>query len=206
VHDQHDHHRIGAREVLGTAGGTGPAPAGLGDLRGRAAARAEAVRVVPAEDALGGGGVAGITRIEQRHHGAQVGELQVRGQAGVAGTAQVDEARRRLGRIDRPRPVRDVAREMRRAVGAKPEKDRLARRPGNQRLGHGQPAEAQRLAARVDERLAAPDRETAGARIRAERCLRRRIAAQMGGPVQGAAGESDGLGVAHGSFLHRSRP
>ena len=50
---------------------------------GRAAVGAEAVRLVPAEDALGGGGGAGLGGVERGHLGAQVAEAEAV-EAGVA--------------------------------------------------------------------------------------------------------------------------
>ena len=160
-----------------------------------AAAGAEAVRGVPAEDALRRRGGAGVGDGELGHHRAQVAEVEALGQAGVMVAAVVEEG---AGAGGGALPVRDLAGESRRAVGD-PEEDGRVADGGEDRGGHRQPGEVRRRPG-LDERLALPEREAERARVGREA----RVGAQVGGAVERAAGEGDGFGVSHGPPVGRA--
>ena len=92
---------------------------------GGAAAGAEGVGRVPAEDALGGGGGAGVGGGELGHHRAQVAEGEALRQRRVDVAAVVEEG---AGAGGGALPVGDAAGEARGAVGGA-EEDRARRRP-----------------------------------------------------------------------------
>ena len=91
VQDQHDDDGVGTGEMLRSAGGAGALPALVGDGGSGAAAGTEAVRRVPAEDALRRRRGAGVGDGELGHHRAQVAEVEALGQAGVMVAAVVEE-------------------------------------------------------------------------------------------------------------------
>ena len=76
---QHDHHRIGAREMLGVALRTIALPAGADRLRRRAAVRAEAVTQMPMQHRLGLGDRRQMLGPDQPLHRdrAQVGDQEI---------------------------------------------------------------------------------------------------------------------------------
>src|ERR1035437_1237361 len=88
---QHDHHRIGAREMLGLAGRAIAPPAGMHGLRRRAAVRAEAVAQMPVQHRLGLGDRRQMLGLDQPLHrdGTQVGDMQA-----VAGLQRLRRGRR----------------------------------------------------------------------------------------------------------------
>ena len=143
VQDQHDDDRVGAREVLGAAGRAGAAPAGVGDRGGGAAAGAEAVGRVPAEDALGRRGGAGVlgrrarpsSRAGRRRRG-RAGRPRVRSRLSSrkGRGAPVGGARRQSGIIA------GEARARRRRCRGRPAARGRRRRPGR-------PSAARRAAA-----------------------------------------------------------
>ena len=155
-----------------------------------AAAGAEGVGRVPAEDALGGGGGAGVGGGELGHHRAQVAEGEALRQRRVDVAAVVEEG---AGAGGGALPVGDAAGEARGAVGGAEEDGRVAGRVED-RGGHRQPGEAGRRPG-LDQRLALPEREAERARVGGEG----RLGAQVGGAVQRAPGEGYGFGVSHGS-------
>jgi hypothetical protein len=66
VQGQHDRHRVGAREVLGLAGGALALPAAVGDVGLLAAVAAPPMLAPPFEHRLGGGQDAGVGRRQGR--------------------------------------------------------------------------------------------------------------------------------------------
>ena len=154
------------------------------------------MRLVPAEDALGGRRGSGLGGVERGHVGAQVGEAEA-----VEGGVGHDRLRgEAFGRWRAGVEVRHLAGVEGRAVGDA-EEDRGAGGVAEQRVLDRAPRQADRGG--VDERAAAPEREPERARVGDERGLRG-VGAQVRGAVEPASGERDGLGVPHGACLPES--
>ena len=151
-----------------------------------------AVRGVPAEDALGGGGVAGVGGPQLGHHRPQVAEAEARRQARVALAPLVEEAARH-----RRRPAASPA-PRRRSAGAPSSMPRKTAGPAAAKTSEASGSQASRRPPSVASN--GLPRQSARPRARgsaASAAWAAGVAAQLRGPVERPAREGDRLGVAH---------
>ena len=174
--DGHDHHRIGAGEMLGSATGAFALPAGEFDDAGGAAIGAETVRAVPALQRAADGNAFAIERGEARHDAADFAEMRA-GKGGMDLQARIGEladARRILVRLEQ-RQVGGKAR----AVVTEAEQDwRLTalRQRGMVKR------DTQRLPLGIEQQLATPEHQGSGGGI----AMRGVGRTQIGRPIKGA--------------------
>ena len=144
AHHQHDHGRVGAREMLRAAARADHDVAGAARLAARAADAAEAVLGAPVHQAAGMGEDAGLARRQQAGDLAQVGEAaHARPAAAAAGRRRrSNPPRRPAGRptgrgrprgrrpCAPPRPRRRSAARLRGGLPARPSSGCARARPG----------------------------------------------------------------------------
>ena len=164
--DEHDHRRIGARKVVGGAFGPRAAPhVPALDVGARGAAdAAEAVPLLPVDEAARVGHRRAVVARDQRADGAEVDE-----RTGAA------ERRRRVRVVE----MRDVDREMRRAVARAAEQGPDFGAFQQAAAGGAAVPYGRRRVAVGDLVAAAPQRQHAALRIGAQARHRRLVAAQI---------------------------
>ena len=158
VEHEHDHHRVGAREVLGRARVAPAGPAAVLRARRLAAAGAEAVAGMPVQQ---------VARLRRDRRVAGREEARDRAQLREVRDAVEAELRERLGAVG------EIGREVRDAVGDA-EEDGLGRGLAAVEQGGRRPRQLRRVAACARAETGARPAARAWRRRRAARAARRR--------------------------------
>ena len=209
VGDEHDHHRIGAREVVCAAGGTGALPSAAGSSRKAAPQRAQNGCVsCQARRPRAVASKLGVARRQTLHLAAEIGkEARRRATASGCRCSEVSkiaaEGLRHLARLPLPRCLR----AKRGPSASRSKEDRAGPAPSITCVMGGFEASPAPRGARPQK--SGLPRQTGSTRAEgsaAMGCERLGISPELRGPVEPRPSERDGFGSLHRLSLSAPRP